>query len=409
MSTLVFSTIRKYIVVFSMITIIGLFLTFLASAPNWIMPINTILLTLCFSKPVKGFMDSYYIVRKIFYYSLTVSTLTWCFIATLSSIIMLIAPNWLIMDSYNLFMGAILVFIATAVRALKNSMKWFKQLRDDGHAIALELVVLLFFSFILPTYYPAISGEDARQMGIFVLSFMMVLVIVILLVKRMNDLEHERHNLVMQMERQHSYAGQIQSQFERMITLRHYYSNLYHSISPFIRNSDMEGLQVFFEENISPIHQSQVDGAQLSNIKNDLIRNFLDVTAGQVTTMEGVSLEMDISDNLQFPDNILMDIFEILSNLIDNALRELKVQDFGLLKIRLYKFDEEIFIEITNTVRDNLNIEHMYNPKAVNLENGYGLRRVREIIYTHPNIEHMTYKNGMFKGKELLVQQIVIS
>jgi len=213
----------------------------------------------------------------------------------------------------------------------------------------------------------------------------------------------------MQMERQHSYAGQIQSQFERMITLRHYYSNLYHSISPFIRNSDMEGLQVFFEENISPIHQSQVDGAQLSNIKNDLIRNFLDVTAGQVTTMEGVSLEMDISDNLQFPDNILMDIFEILSNLIDNALRELKVQDFGLLKIRLYKFDEEIFIEITNTVRDNLNIEHMYNPKAVNLENGYGLRRVREIIYTHPNIEHMTYKNGMFKGKELLVQQIVIS
>ena len=409
MSTLVHSTIRKYIVIFSIITIIGLLLTFLASAPNWIMPINTILLTLCFSKPVKGFMDSYYSIRKAFYYSLTVSTLTWCFIATLSSLIMLIAPNWLNTDYYNLFMGAILVVIAIAVRASKNSMMWFKQLRDDGHAISLELVILSFFSFILPTYYPAISGEEARQMGIFVLSFMIVLVIVILLVKRMNDLEHERNNLVMQMERQQSYAGQIQSQFERMVTLRHYYSNLYHSISPFIRNSDMEGLRIFFEENIFPIHQSHVDGVQLSNIKNDLIRNFLDVTAGQVATMEGVSLEMDISDNLQLPDNILMDIFEILSNLVDNALCELKGQDFGLLKIRLYKYDKEIFIEITNTIKDNVDIEHMYNPKSVNLENGYGLRRVREIVYSHPNIEHMTHKNGMFKGRELLVQQIVIS
>jgi len=400
---------RKYIAVFSIITVIGLLLTFLASAPNWIMPINTILLTLCFSKPVKGLMDSYYAIRKTFYYSLTISTLTWCFIATLSSLVMIITPNWLTADSYNLFMGAILVFIATVARASKNSMKWFKQLRDDGHAIALELVILSFFSFILPTYYPAISGEEARQMGIFVLSFMIVLVIVILLVKRMNDLEHERHNLAMQMERQQSYAGQIQSQFERMVTLRHYYSNLYHSLSPFIRDSDMEGLQMFFEENISPIHQSRVDGAQLSNIKNDLIRNFLDVTAGQVATMEGVSLEMDISDNLQLPDNILMDIFEILSNLVDNALRELKGQDFGLLKIRLYKFDNEMFVQIANTIGNSVDIEHMYNPKSVNLESGYGLRRVREIVYSHPNIEHMTHKNGMFKGKELLVQQIVIS
>jgi len=307
-------------------------------------------------------------------------------------------------------MGAALVLVALAVKVSKDSMKWFKQLRDVGHAIALEIVVLAFFSFILPTYHPIIIGEDARQLGIFVLSFMAVLLIVGLLVKRMNDLEHERHNLAMQMERQKSYAGQIQTQFERMITLKHYYNNLYYSLAPFIRDSDMKGLQTFFEENISPIHQRHVEGVQLSNIKNNIIRNFLDVITGQVATLEDITLEIDTSENLRLPDNIIMDIFEILSNLVDNALHELDGQLSGLLRVRLYESDEQFSIQIANTINSNIDIERMYNIETINHEHehGYGLRRVREIVYNYSNIEHMTYKSGMFKGKEVLVQQIVI-
>jgi len=408
-STLIYSSTRKYMMIFSIMIIAGLLLTFVVSAPNWIMPVNTLLLTFCFTKPTNNLKDSFHTVKKTFYYCLTVSTLTWCFIVTLSALIMLIAPSWLNSYSYNVFMGTALVLITLVIKSSKNSMLWFKQSRDYGHAIALEIVVLAFFSFILPTYYPAIRGDDARQWGIFMLSFMMVLVIVSLLVKRMNDLEHERHNLAMQMERQKSYAGQIQAQFERMIILRHYYSNLYHSLSPFIRDCDIEGLRTFFEENITPIHQIQVDGIQLSNIKNDLIRNFIDVTIGQVATMDDLTLELDISENLSLPDHMLMDIFEIISNLVDNALRELDGQLFGLLRIRLYESDEQISIQIANTLSKNVDIEQLYNQESINSENGFGLRRVREIVYGHPNIEHLTYKSGRFKGKEILVQQIIIS
>jgi len=408
-STVISSPKRRYALAFSIILIFGLILTFLIDEPSWIMPANTVLLTLCFVKPSKRLKGFVVPIRRTFYFCLTVSTLTWCFIATLSALIMLITPNWLGTDGYNIFMGTALVIVAIAVKMLKDSMGWCRQINADGYAIVLELVVLVFFSFILPTYYPSINEEDTRQWGIFVLAFIVVLITVGLLVKRMNDLEHERCSLAMQMERQKSYAGQIQSQFERMVTLRHYYNKLYQSLSPLIRDYDLKGLQVYFEENITPIHQSQVAGVQISSIKNDLIRNFIDVTAGQITTIGNLTLDIDISGEIRFPDNLLMDIFEILSNLVDNALRAVEGQASGLLRIHLHEHYGQLSIQVANTLSNGIDIEQMYSENKSDSESGYGLKRVREIVYSHPNIEHLTFKSGIFEGKEILVQQIIIS
>ena len=117
---------------------------------------------------------------------------------------------------------------------------------------------------------------------------------------------------------------------------------------------------------------------------------------------------MKISGDIRLPDNILMDIFEILSNLVDNALREIEGQYLGLLKIHLYESYGQLSIQIANTVISSIDIEQMYTSNHVESESGYGLRRVREIVYNHPNMEHLTFKSGMFEGKEILVQQIII-
>lgn len=425
LSTLMHGSIRRYIVAFSLITIAGLSLTF-AGLPNWIMPINTILLTLCFFKSSRRVnpkeQKEYSLrryrqaIRRTFYYCLTISTLTWCAIATLSSLIMLISPSWLYSDSYNIFMGLAMLGGALIVKAGRNLMGWCRQLEHDGHAIALQLVVLIFFSFVLPMYYPAIYNENTRQWGIFVLSFMAVLVIVGLLINRIKDLEFQRRSLAWQMEQQKSYAGQIQSQFDRVVTLKHFYSHLYHSLLPFIRSGDIDGLRIYFEENITPIHQSQIDGVQISNIKNDLIRNLLDVTIGQAIAIGNITLDMDATGDIRLPDYMLMDIFEIMSNLLDNSLKELKFQletqlgekSPGLLRLWLHESDGQLSMQIANTIRDNVDIERMYDGGQKGGECGYGLRRIREIVYSHVNMEHLTYKSGKFAGKEILIQQIVV-
>jgi len=333
-------------------------------------------------------------------------------------LVMLIAPSWLYTSGYNLFMGAALVAAAIAVKVIKNATEWCKQLEDEGHAIALEFVVLGFFSFVLPIYYPEIYAGNARRWGVFVLSFIAVLVIVGLLIKRMSDLENERRNLSLQMERQKSYAGQIQSQFERMVTLRHYYNNMYMSLSPLIRDNNIEGLRFFFEENITPIHLSQIDGMQISNIKDNLLRNFIDVTTGQADAMENITLDINISGEIRLPDHMLLDVFEIISNFIDNAMRELKSQSetqsraqansFGLLRIWMHESDGQLSIQIANTINGTVDIEQIYNRQHGSsendcehhtsyCENGYGLKRVREIVYSHPQIQHLTYRGSSFE------------
>ena len=100
-------------------------------------------------------------------------------------------------------------------------------------------------------------------------------------------------------------------------------------------------------------------------------------------------------------------MFELLSNFIDNALRELLAQTNGLLRIEFRVIDNELSIQIANTVNKSIEIESLYLQEQKD-GHGYGLKRVRAIVYEQPCIKHFTYKDGMFEGKIVLVQQIVI-
>jgi len=62
----------------------------------------------------------------------------------------------------------------------------------------------------------------------------------------------------------------------------------------------------------------------------------------------------------------------------------------------------------TNTLGYNLDIEQIYSHRLDDGERSFGLKRVREIVYQHPNMSHLTYKSGVLEGKEILVQQITI-
>ena len=227
----------------------------------------------------------------------------------------------------------------------------------------------------------------------------------------MKDLAHQRHRLKLQIDQQKSYADQVQNQYERMVVLKHFYSKLYHSFSPFIRNKDINGLQDYFEKYVAPIHREQIQGnIHISRVANELIRNLLDLTSGQASAMENVSLDIDISGEIKIPEHILMDVFEIMSNFIDNALCEISTQKNGLLRIWIDQEGELIFIQVANTLTNGFNINQIYkNQNERSDGRGYGLKRVRELVLQHPDMEHSTFISGMFQEKEILVQLVKIS
>ena len=387
----------KCAVTLVLVIVLGLLLT---NAPNWIVPINILVLSFYLTNGRKDKLET-------FYTCVTVIFLLWAFIVTTSSIIMLITPNLYSTSEFNLIIGAVLLLATLFIKVKSHLIEWYTRLENKRYVIALELVILTFFSFVLPQYYTAIATEGIRMWAIFPLSLMAVLVIVALFVNRIKDLEYQHRNLTFQVEQQNFYAAQVESQFVRVVTLKHYYIKLYESLLPFIRDGDMKGLRIYFEKNISPIYHKQLkETPQLSNIKNDLIRNLLDSTEGQASAMEKLSLDMSISGKICLPDNMALDIFEIMCNLLDNALREVSFQENSLLRVWLHQEKKQLSIQIANSLSSNLDIGQMYILRGDEL--GYGLKRVREIVYKYPQIEHYTYKHGLHLGKEILVQQIKI-
>ena len=170
----------------------------------------------------------------------------------------------------------------------------------------------------------------------------------------------------------------------------------------------MEELRRYFEKYITPVHLDNIQkNSQISGIENELIRNLLEVTAEQSTALEHITLDMDVMGSIQIPDNIEMDVFEIMCNLIDNAICELACQNPGLLRIWLRVVDGQFSIYIANTLTDGIDIKQLYSKKnSKGSGNGYGLKRIRTIVYQNPGMEHFTYKNGTYEGKEILVQNI---
>jgi len=399
LSTLTPSPKHRYVTTFILLTTTGLLMT---SMQYWIMPVHVLVLTICFAETRKG-------IFKAFYISLTAIFLLWVFIITVSSITMIISPSWHGSDGFNLFIGAALLIATLTAKASRQQIDLHSRNESKGYIIALELVTIGFFSFVLPLFFRGIDIESARLWAVFALSLMLVMMIVALLINRMKDLEYRHRYLISQMDQQKSYADQVQKQFERIITLKHFYTKLYESLSPFIRDNNMESLRNYFETYITPIHEAQIqDNIQISKVNNELVRNLLDITAGQASTMESVSLDMAISGEIHPSDNIALDIFEIMSNLIDNAMREISNQENALLRIWLRQEESYLFIMIANSLSNDLEIEQLYKKPERGDSHGYGLIRVREIVNRYPDMEHMTYKGVMFEGKEVLTQQIKI-
>jgi len=170
----------------------------------------------------------------------------------------------------------------------------------------------------------------------------------------------------------------------------------------------MAGLQAYFERHIASIHRDRLeDRGQLTSIRNEVIKNLLDVTVAQVDALENISLELEVDNKVRFPEDMEMDLFEIMCNLLDNAMRELGGQAPGLLRIVLRGEAEAVSITVANTLHASADIEKLYQTERRG-RHGYGLNRVRKIVYRHPGMEHFTYKGGMYRGKEILVQQIKV-
>lgn len=403
-SLLIKRNLGRYLLAVVLTTAAGLFVT-LSGMDYLTMPITVCLLTLIFSLGHKQ-----HEICNIFSKSLTAVFLSWCFITPLSSVIMMVAPEWHNGPGCNIVSGMAIMIFSLMVRCLPSVSKRIQTINLNRYVITLELLVLTFFTLILPQYFPVFELESKRQVGLFTLAFFVLLAFVSFIIHRMQKANQQHRELKILLKHQEAMGHQVKRQYDTVITLKHYYSKLYEGMAPLIRSEDMNGLKKYFEKYIAIIHQENVEVSQLlSNIKNEIIRNLLDVMISMIESMKGITLELSVEGIIEITGKIEMDIFEIVSNLLDNAIRELEGQSSGLLRIALAGDENTVSIEIANTVSLPIDIEKLCDPKIDGDSlHGHGLIRIQDIVCQHPEIEHFTYIKMTHEEKEVLVQQIVV-
>lgn len=360
----------------------------LIALPHLIMPSNVCILTAFAVRRTRK-------PGKAFYYGLSVVFLLWLAIVIVSGIVMLAVPRWQGGVGYNLFMAAATIAAAQAYCRIPGFPAFLCGIRHTGLAVAVQLSVLLFFSLVLPRLYPFLPIQRVRYWGILFLALAVLLVLVLV--------------IFAQLERQAGREQAVRRQYDSVVVLKHHYSKLYHTLAPYIRENDMDGLHRYFEQYITPIHRVQIAGmGKLADIHSAPIRKLLEETAAQLDMQEHTVLELLIRGTIIIPARLEMDVFEILCILIDNALRELEGQDDGLLQIEVKGNGGDVSIKIGNTLRDGFTMARLY-PREPDREagHGYGLRRVRELVCRRA-MEHYTYIVGEHRNRRTLVQQIVI-
>ena len=135
----------------------------------------------------------------------------------------------------------------------------------------------------------------------------------------------------------------------------------------------------------------------------------MQITFGQIgMTMRHVTPELRVDGKIHIPQMLSVLIFEIMSNLIDNALQHIKHQRRGYFKMCFTPDDDCLMISVTNSLAHDKRFDVMFSGKVTQAGRGFGLRRVRQIAVDAPQVELYTHKRGQFEGMPLLTQEIKI-
>ena len=333
----------------------------------------------------------------------------YCSAILLASIPMIFAPTWHFTIWYNLYLGGSLTLVALLLKTKSEVLAWCKMIEHKSYMIISMVSLVIFGGLLFPSIFiyliDDITDEIIRLVGVQHLKIIFSTTVLCYVFNQIKNMEYR--SLVEKLAQQEQFQKRTQSQYDKVMAVKHYFGKLIDSLATFIKNRDFDGLVTYFDKYIIPIYKDTMQTSwELSRVKNIPIHNLLDTTAGKASTMKNITFEMDIIDDIKVPEYLVMEVFEILSNFIDNAFNDLTGQSDGLLRIYVSQSDNSTLFSVSNTLTGNLSIPTMYQTAERDDHRGFGLRRVRDLIFGNPLYGHYTYRSGMFGGKEILAQEL---
>lgn len=308
---------------------------------------------------------------------------------------------------YNYFMSIIFIFYGMityfVICQIKNKFeiknKTFKiDLRFLKYLLIFEVLILFIISFAIPMI---LLAKEKNKIFIFyflcsILMMIISLLLIFIYYIHINKTILEEKNQLYKLSKQ-----LILKEYDTAIRIKHYYNKLYYSLLPFILKRDIESIEKYFREYITPVQMNHAPDAEdtkisLEKIQNILIRNLINMELIKSQYNDTYKINLIVLGEIEIKAVKDIDIFKILTIFIDNAIEaveEIENQETSIISISFVQENNKLFIKIKNDITGEINISKIYYKAYTTKENhnGYGLSYALDIIESYENLEHMNY------------------
>lgn len=307
----------------------------------------------------------------------------------------LISAQYIFDFIYLLIFAIITLFFSILGRIL------FKQLTTSGlslNKIYLIIVCVFLLTILLLIYFylpkQNLSFGDAKFLVVMyaVLIITTAVVIVTISFSIIRQIQYKRN--MREIENYYKYTLQIEKINHEMRKFRHDYVNILSTMSDFIRENDMKGLDQYFHEEILPMQDSmQMNAIKINGIENLKVREI----KGLLTTKILQAQEKNIRISIEVPEIIekiempIINLSRVIGILLDNAIEASeKIVDDPLIRIAFIKNEDDsvMFIVMNKCDTDMPRVHTLFqeNFSTKGKNRGLGLSTLKELTDTTSNV-----------------------
>lgn len=312
-----------------------------------------------------------------------------------SSIIDLFSANYI----FNLIFYLIFALIIIVFSILGRF--FFKKLSTSAlslNKIYLIIVCIFLFTVLLLIYLylpnQSLSFGDAKFLIVMyaVLIITIAVLIVTISFSIIRQIQYKRN--MREIENYYKYTLQIEKINHEMRKFRHDYVNILSTMSDFIRENDMKGLDQYFHEEILPMQDSmQMNAIKINGIENLKVREI----KGLLTTKILQAQEKNIRISIEVPEIIekiempIINLSRVIGILLDNAIEASeKIVDDPLIRIAFIKNEDDsvMFIVMNKCDTDMPRVHTLFqeNFSTKGKNRGLGLSTLKELTDTTSNV-----------------------
>lgn len=252
-------------------------------------------------------------------------------------------------------------------------------------------VAFIYFNLIYrEDYYP----NDKVMFGSFILQLMQfafTIYIMFYLIRSIKIEEEAKYNLQLLSQLQ-AYTSEIERVYWSMREFKHNYKNVLLTMTDYIREKDIDGLETFFSGEILPESKIVLAlGTRIGELYNIGKRDVKGIISVKAIYAEGIGIDfsIEVSEHIDSINMYTTDLSKVLGIALDNAIESTIECKNPVVQVAVIKKSNAVDIIIKNNCeKEILNVSKLYD-KGFSTKGSYrgiGLNNLKKIISKYDNV-----------------------